>query len=115
MQPVDGFDLTAGVGDLGLDANDVVVDVHAVGHCLRVAVFLDQVLVEEAEGLLVGRGGQANQVRIELLQHLAPEVVDGAVRLVGDDNVKGLDRERGVAVDGRDLKGKGALTPALSH
>jgi hypothetical protein len=115
LQPVAGFHGATGLGDLGLDAVDVVVDVHAVGHRLRVAVLHHQVLVEEAEGLLVGRGGQADQVGVEVLQHLAPQVVDGAVRFVGDDDVEGLDREGGVVVDGGNVEGKGALTPALSH
>ena len=30
---------------------------------------------------------------VEVFQHLAPEIVDGAVALVGDDDVEGLDRE----------------------
>ena len=80
----------------GADAVDVVVDVDAVGHGLLVAVFHDQVLVEEAEGLLGGRGGEADQVGVEVLQHLPPEVVDGAVALVGDDDVEGLDGDRRV-------------------
>jgi ATP-dependent Clp protease adapter protein ClpS len=56
--------------DLGFDAVDVVVDVHAIGHGLLVVYSHDQVLVEEAEGALVGRGGEADQVGVEVLQHL---------------------------------------------
>jgi hypothetical protein len=67
---VAGFDLAALLGDGGADAVDVVVDVDAVGHGLLVAVFHDQVLVEEAEGLLGGRGGEADEVGVEVLQHL---------------------------------------------
>jgi hypothetical protein len=85
------------------DAVHVVVDVHAIGHGLLVAVFHDQVLVEEAEGLLAGRGGQADEVGIEVLQHLAPQVVDAAVGFVGDDDVEGLDGEGGVVGDGLGL------------
>ena len=90
---VAGVDLAPPCGDLGLDAIDVVVDVDAVGHGLLVGVFHHQVLVEEAEGLLDGRGGEADQIGVEVLQHLPPEVVDGAVAFVGDDDVEGLDRE----------------------
>ena len=95
---VAGFHLAARLGDLRANAVDVVVDVDAVGHRLLVAVLHHQVLVEEAEGLLAGRGGEADQVGVEVLQHLPPEVVDGAVRLVGDDDVEGLDGDLGVVI-----------------
>ncbi len=97
---VAGFDLAARLGHLRADAVDVVVDVDAVGHRLLVAVLHHQVLVEEAEGLLAGRGGEADQVGVEVLQHLAPQVVDRAVAFVGDDDVEGLDRELRVVDDG---------------
>ncbi len=95
-----GLHRRAALGDLGADAVDVVVDVDAVGDGLLVGVLHDQVLVEEAEGLLVGRGGQADQIGVEVLQHLPPEVVDRAVALVGDDEVEGLERD-GRVVDDR--------------
>ena len=96
-----GVDLGALGGDLGLDAIDVVVDVDAVGHGLLVVVFHDEVLIEEAEGLLGRRGGEADQMGVEVFQHLAPEIVDRAVALVGDDDVEGLDRECRVVFDRR--------------
>ena len=97
---VAGIDLGAAFGDLGLDAVDVVVDVDAVGDRLLVAVFHHQVLIEEAEGLLVGRGGKADDVGVEIFQHLAPEMIDGAVAFVGDDDVEGLDGDGRVVFDG---------------
>ena len=72
----------------------------AVGHGLLVRVFHDQVLVEEAEGLLVGRGGEADEMGIEVFQHLRPEVVDGPVAFVGDDDVEGFNGDGGVVVNG---------------
>ena len=84
---------------MGADAVDVVVDVDAVGHGHFVVVFHHQVLVEEAEGLLAGRGGEADEVGVEVLQHLRPEVVDGAVAFVGDDDVEALDGDAGVVFD----------------
>ena len=90
-------------GDLGADAVDVVVDVDAVGHGLLVVVFHHQVLVEEAEGLLGGRGGEADEGGVEVLQHLRPEVVDGAVAFVGDDDVEALDGDARVVFDGLGL------------
>ncbi len=54
----------------GADAVDVVADIDAVGHGLLVAVLHDEVLVEEAEGLLGGRGGEADEKGVEVFQHL---------------------------------------------
>ena len=87
------------MSDGGADAVHVVVDVDAVGHGLLVRVFHDEVLIEEAEGLLVGRGGEADEVGIEVFQHLRPEVVDGPVAFVGDDDVEGFNRNGWVVVD----------------
>ena len=86
--------------DGGADAVHVVVHVDAVGHGLLVVVFHDEVLIEEAEGLLVGRGGEADEVGIEVFQHLRPEVVDGPVAFVGDDDVEGFNRDGWVVVQG---------------
>src|SRR5439155_4717772 len=61
-----GIDLGAAFGDLGLDAVDVVIDVDAVGDRLLVAVFHHQILIEKAEGLLVGRGGKADGMSVEI-------------------------------------------------
>jgi len=38
-------------------------------------------------------------VGVEVFEHLAPQVVDRAVRLVGDDDVEGLDRDGRVVAD----------------
>jgi hypothetical protein len=65
-----------------------------------VTVFHHQVLIEEAEGLLVGRGGKTDDMGVEIFQHLTPEMVNGAVAFVGDDDVKGLDGNRRVVFDG---------------
>ena len=84
---------------VGADAVDVEVDVHAVGHGLLVVVLHDEVLVEEAEGLLGGRGGQADEEGVEVFQDLPPQVVDRAVALVDDDEIEGLDRDGRVVGD----------------
>lgn len=65
--------------DLGLDLEHVVTDVDTVGHRLLVGVLGHDVFVEEAEGALVWRGGQADQGSIEVVEHLFPQVVDAAV------------------------------------
>ena len=86
----------AALGDLGADAEHVEVHVHPVRHRLGVAVLGDQVLLEEGEGLDTRRGGQADDERVEVLQHLPPHPVNGAVALVDDDHVVGLDGHRRV-------------------
>jgi hypothetical protein len=88
--------LVAGLGDAGADAIDLVADIHAIGDGALVAVFHDEVLAEEADGLLGRRGGEADEVGVEILQHLPPEAVDGAVALIGDDEVEGLDGDGGI-------------------
>ena len=79
------------LGDPGPDAVDVEADVHAIGHGLLVAVFHHEVAVEEADGLGGRRGGQPDQEGVEVVEHLPPEVVDGAVALIDDDEVERLD------------------------
>ena len=91
-----GLHLRAALRDAGVDAVDVAADVHAIGDGFLVVVFHDEVLLEEAEGLLGRRGGEADERGVEVFEHLPPEVVDGAVTLVGDDEVEFLDGERGV-------------------
>jgi hypothetical protein len=58
----------------------------------------DEVLVEETEGVLGGRGGQPDEEGVEVLQHLPPQGVNGAVALVDHDDVEVL-RRVGVVVD----------------
>ena len=88
-----GVDLGALRGDLGLDAINVVVDVDAVGDRPFVVVLHHQILIEKAEGLLRRGRGKADQMGVEVFQHLAPEIVDRTVALVGDDDIESLDRE----------------------
>jgi hypothetical protein len=64
-----------------------------------VVVFHDEVLVEEAKGLLIGRGSEADEIGVEVFQHLRPEVVDGPVAFVGDDDVERFDWNRRVVLD----------------
>ncbi len=72
------------------DAVHVEADVHGVGDCLLVAVLHDQVAAEEPYGLLGWRGRQPDQGRVEVLEHLPPEVVYRAVALINYDEVEGL-------------------------
>ena len=82
--------------DAGFDAVHVEVHVHAVEHGLVVAVLHHQILVEETQRLAHRRGGEADQEGVEVEQHLAPQVVDGAVTFVDDDEVEEFRRNRRV-------------------
>ncbi|MCY1532429.1 hypothetical protein D9M68_677040 [compost metagenome] len=53
--------------------------------------------------MLRRRGRQADEVGIEILQHLPPQAIDGAVAFVGDNEVEGLDGDLGVVGQRRDL------------
>jgi hypothetical protein len=75
-----------------ISAEHVGTHVHAVHHGALVAVFHHQILVEEAEGLLGRRGREADEVGIEVLQHLLPHIINGAVALVNHHEVVGLER-----------------------
>src|SRR2546427_12393755 len=81
----------ASLADLSSDLVDVEIHVDPVRDGLLMRVLHDEVLVEEAEGDLGRRGGEPDQVCIEVLQDLTPEIVDRAVAFVNDDNVEGLD------------------------
>ena len=58
-----------------------------------------EVLAEEPEGLLRRGGSQADQVRLEVLQDLTPQAVDGPVALVDDDHVERVGRQGRVVAD----------------
>ena len=59
---------------------------------MLVGVFGNDVLVEKPEGALVGRGGEADQAGIKVVEHLLPQVVDAAVAFIDDDEVEGFHR-----------------------
>lgn len=108
-------------GDFGFDPVDVVADVHAIGYGLHVGVLIgapapplraapagslsrsarlgDEVAVEESEGGLAWSGGEADEEGVEVFDDLPPQVVDGAVALVDDDEVKGLGGDLGIVAD----------------
>ena len=103
-----GFDFVALLGELGFDAVDVVAHIDLVDHGVFVGVFGDEVLPKKADGLFGGCGGEANEEGIEVFEHLAPEVVDGAVAFVDDDDIERFDGDVGVVADGPGLFVDGA-------
>ena len=90
------LDHAASLGDIGFDPVDLVANIDAIGHGALVVVLHDEVLVEKADGLLRGRGGEADDEGVEVFEDLPPEAVDGAVTFVGDDEIEGLDRDGGI-------------------
>ena len=99
VDPKAGVHLRAALRDRGIDAVDVAANVHAVGYGFLVVVFHDEVLLEETEGLFRRRGGEADERGVEVFEHLPPEIVDGAVAFIGDDEVEFLDREIWIVFD----------------
>jgi hypothetical protein len=96
--PTDGVGLrdhaAARLGHPRADLVDLIGHVHPVAHGVLVRVLADHVLVEEGVGVLGGRGGQADERGVEVLEHLAPQRVDGAVALVHHHHVEELGRQR---------------------
>src|ERR1043165_9547809 len=78
--------------DFGFDCVNFVADVDAIGNGSFVAVVADDVVLEEAEGAVIGRGRKADEKGVEVIEHLLPDVVNGAVTLVYDDEIKELGR-----------------------
>jgi len=111
----------AGGGHLGLDQVDLPLHVHPVGDGFLVGVFRDEVLLEEAIGAAIRRGGESDEEGVEILQHLPPEVVDRAVAFIDDDEVEELGRDLFVVGDGerflssRSRLGGIRLVLALGH
>ena len=87
-------------GLLRVDGIDFVADIDAVGDGLFMIVFADDILLEEAVGAVVRRGGQTDEIGVEILQNLTPEVVNRAVAFVDDDEIEELRRNLAV-VDNR--------------
>ena len=91
------------LGNIRFNVINVLRNIHAVDHRLFVGVFADDVLIEEPEGAFVGGGGEADQKGIKIVEHLFPKVVNGAVALINDDEVKLLNRHVGRVVHKRHL------------
>ena len=96
------LDFAAGLGDLGFDDVNLVAHVDAVGHGFFVAVVADDIFSEKAVGAVIGGGSQANQAGVEVIEHLLPQVVDGAVAFVDEDEIEefgghllGIDNRQG--------------------
>ena len=61
-------------------------------------------LLKKPNGLLVGRGRQADDEGVEVVEHLSPQPVDGAMALVHDDEVEELDGDGRVVDDGSGIR-----------
>ena len=56
-------------------------------------------MIKEADRLFSRCSGETDEKGVEVFENLAPEIVDGAMTFVGDDEVEGLDRNRGVVLN----------------
>ena len=99
------FDLLVGLesaavhGLFGLDDINLVADIDPVGDGLLMGILAHDVLLEEPVGTVVWRGGQADEIGIEIFQDLTPDVVNRAVAFVDDDEVEELGRDPAVIHD----------------
>jgi len=89
----DFVELAKASGAPFLTMSDVVLekaDVAALIERVRDQVYPDDESqeIEEAERLERRRGSEADDAGVKVFQHLPPQVIDGAVAFVGDDEVK---------------------------
>ena len=92
-------DVRAALANLRLNEEDIFADIHAVDNSLLTGILADHVLLKVRNGALVRRCGQADEKGVEVFEHLAPDVIDGAVALVHDDAVEKLRRDLRVVDD----------------
>ena len=103
--PVSIIHLISGVDDVSLLGDEraygvkVKIDIYTIRNGLLVRVLYDEVLMKETHRLLGWRCCESDQRGIEVLQHLPPLVIDGAMTLIRDDKVEGVNRDRRVIDD----------------
>ena len=86
------FNLAAFFGDFGFNAVHVIAHVHAIGDGSFVVVFGHAVLLKIGDGLRGRRCCQSSEEAVEVFEHLPPQVVNGSMTFIGDDEVEHLDR-----------------------
>ena len=92
-------DRAALFADAGADGIDFKAHVDAVRDGLLQGVLGYQVLLEKSESVRGGRSREPDKVSVEIVQDLPPDAIDGAVALVGDDEVEMLDGQRWIVGD----------------
>src|SRR5438105_14950963 len=70
---------------------------------LSILIVRDDVVIKGGGPVLGGRSDEADEIGVKVFEHLAPEIVDGAVAFIGNDEVEGLDRDVRVVNDRRRL------------
>ena len=80
--------MSACLPNLRFDQENIFADIYTVNDGLFARVFADDILLEVCKCTLVRRSRQANNKRVEVLQHLLPYVIDGAVTFINDDTVE---------------------------
>ena len=99
IHPLPGSQFAALPGNLCFYQVGVKPDIDPVGYCLFMPVFADHVFIKEPEGPLVRGGGQPDVEGVKIIQDLLPEVVDGAVALINNDEIKKFGRDFFVVFD----------------
>ncbi len=82
-----------------LDAIDIIPDVHPIDNRALVIVFRHSVLMEVRNRLRCRCGREADQICIEIFQHLSPGIVDRAVTFVRHDKIEILDGQRWIVLN----------------
>ena len=98
-QIVAGLHRRAALADFGADAEDLEADIDAVDHRALVGILRDEIAAEEAHRVQRRRRGQANDERVEIVEHLPPSAVDRSMAFVGDDEIEALDRDGRIVGD----------------
>lgn len=73
------------------------------------AVIADYVSLEEAVGAIIRGSGEADKEGVEVIEHLLPDIVDRAVALIDDDEIKELDGDSLVVNNGHRFLRTGEL------
>ena len=66
-------------------------------------VLADDVLLEKAEGPVVRRCGQADKIGVEILDNLPPQIVDGPMTFIDDDDIEVFGWQLGVVDNGQGI------------
>ena len=84
--------MSAVLAHLCFNEENILADIHTVNDSLFSRIFADDIFVEKRKGAVIRGGGQANDKRIKVGQHLTPYIINGAVAFIHDNAVKELRR-----------------------
>lgn len=94
------FNLAAFFADFGFDAVHIIAHVYAISDGSFVVIFGNAVLLKVGNGLRRRRCCQPSEEAVEVFEHLPPQVVNGTMAFIGNDEVEHLDRHFAVVRPG---------------